>query len=166
MGGLYFKSGKDACILFKLWNIGQWVLQILSEKILTESIKRKANLKWWTLKLLLKNFHFWEFFNLGRPPMRIRPPKKKKNLSIFFHHISVSTPEVVHFLSYLLLSSFSSVPSSPRLISIRARLRALILSPFESAFEPSTIKGSAFPILPPLECVFEPSFSFELLSIE
>jgi hypothetical protein len=83
-------------------------------------------LKWWTLKLLLKNFHFWEFFNLGRPPMRIRPPKKKKKNSIFFHHISVSTPDVVHFLSYLLFSSFSSVPSSPRLISIRARLRALL----------------------------------------
>jgi hypothetical protein len=147
MGGLYFKSGKDACISFKLWNIGQWVLQILSEKILTESIKRKANLKWWTLKLLLKNFHFWEFFNLGRPPMRIRPPKKK-NLSIFFHHISVSTPEVVHFLSYLLLSSFSSVPSSPRLISIRARLWALILSPFERAFEPSSYLHSRAPSSP------------------
>jgi hypothetical protein len=95
-------------------------------------------LKWWTLKLLWKNFHFWEFFNLSRPPMRNRPPKKKKkrkknNFAIFFHHISVSTPEVVYFLSYLLLSSFSSVPSSPHLISIRARLRALVLSPFRKS---------------------------------
>jgi hypothetical protein len=45
MGGLYFKSGKDACISFKLWNIGQWVLQILLEKILTESIKWMANIE-------------------------------------------------------------------------------------------------------------------------
>ena len=171
MGGLYFKSGKDACISFKLWDIGQWVLQILLEKILTESIKREANLKWRTLKLLLKNFHFWEFFNLGRPPMRIRPPEKYlyfpttfhspferafEPLSCFFSS-APSSPrpsKVVHFLSYL----HSSAPSSPRLIYIRARLRALVLSPFErafepssylhfeSAFEPSTIKDSAFPI--------------------
>jgi len=136
MGGLYFKSSKDACISFKLWDIGQWVLQILLEKILTESIKRKANLKWRTLKFLLKNFHFWEFFNLGRSLMRIRPPKKKKKISLFFHHLSVSTPEVVHFLSYLILSSF------------RARLRALVLSPFERAFEPSSYFFSSAPLSP------------------
>jgi hypothetical protein len=71
----------------------------------------------------------------------------------------------------------SSVPSSPRLVSfqarlraldhqrycvsyptsIRAHLRALVLFLFEHAFEPSTIKGSAFPILPPFERAFEPS---------
>jgi len=128
MGGLYFKSGKDACISFKLWNIGQWVLQILSEKILTESIKRKANLKWWTLKLLLKNFHVWEFFNLGRPPMRIRPPKKK-NLYIFPPHFSfhswgsafpILLPFEFFFERAFEPSSYlhSSAPSSHRFISI------------------------------------------------
>jgi len=49
-----------------------------------ESIKWKANLKWPRLILLLKIFHFWEFFNLGRPPMRIRPPEKSLNFSTSF----------------------------------------------------------------------------------
>jgi len=86
-------------------------------------------------------FHFWEFFNLARPPMRIRPPEK----SLYF-------------------SPLSSAPSSPQPSKVVfyptffwVRLRALTSFPFECAFEPSTIKGSAFPILPPLECAFEPS---------
>jgi hypothetical protein len=117
-------------------------------------------LKWWTLKLLLKHFHFWEFFNLGRLPIRIRPPKKKKkSLYIFpphfsFHSWGSAFPILPPFLRALILSPFE-----------RAFEPSFYLH-FESAFEPSTIKGSAFPILPPLECVFEPSFSFELLSIE
>jgi len=133
MGGLYFKSGKDACISFKLWDIGQWVLQILVEKILTESIKRKANLKWRTLKLLLKNFYFWEFFNLGRLPMRIRPPEKSLYFSTTFQ--------------FPLLRQCISYPTSFWVL-------------FERAFEPSTIIGSAFPILPPFERAFEPSSYF------
>jgi len=40
------------------------------------------------------------------------------------------------------------------------RLQALTSFLFECAFELSTIKGSAFPILPPLECAFEPSPHF------
>jgi len=55
---------------------------------------------------------------------------------------------------------YSSAPSSPRLISIRARLRALVLFLFKRAFEPSTIKGSAFPIIPQFEHAFEPSSYF------
>jgi len=150
MGGLYFKSGKDVCISFKLWDIGQWVLQILLEKILIESIKRKANLKWRTLKLLLKNFHFWEFFNLSRPPMKIKPLEKYLYFPTTFHSLferafepssyphferafqpsscffssAPSSPrpsKVVRFLSYLHSSAFSS----PRLVSFQARLRAL-----------------------------------------
>jgi hypothetical protein len=123
-------------------------------------------LKWPGLKLLLKNFHFWEFFNLGRSPTRIRPSENSlcfsitlkcafEPLIIIFRAFSSlnllssasSSPwpsKVVHFLSYLLLSA----PSSPHLIS------------FKCAFEPSTIKGSAFPILPPLEWAFEPSPHF------
>jgi len=136
MGGLYFKSGKDAYISFKLWNIGQWVLQILSEKILTESVKRKANLKWWTLKLLLKHFHFWEFFSLGRLPIRIRlhkkkikKIKKKKFLYIFPPHFSFHSwssafpilPPFEFFFEHAFEPSsylHSSTPSSPRFISI------------------------------------------------
>jgi len=37
---------------------------------------------------------------------------------------------------------------------------SVFLTSFECAFEPSTIKGSAFPILPPLEWAFEPSPHF------
>jgi hypothetical protein len=48
--------------------------------------------------------------------------------------------KVVHFLSYLLLNA----PSSPHLISFRVRFRAL------------DHQSSAFSILPPFECVFEP----------
>jgi len=40
------------------------------------------------------------------------------------------------------------------------RLRALTSFLFECAFEPSTIKGSAFYILPPFKCALEPSFPF------
>jgi hypothetical protein len=39
-------------------------------------------------------------------------------------------------------------------------LRALPSFLFECAFEPSTIKGSAFSIIPPFECAFEPSPHF------
>jgi len=90
--------------------------------------------------------------------MRIRPPEK----SLYFSPLSSapSSPrpsKVVHFLSYLHLSA----PSSPHLISFRVRLRALTSFLFECAFKPSTIKGSAFSILPPFKCALEPSFPFE-----
>ena len=120
--------------------------------------------------------------------MRIRPHEKSLYFSTTFHipflrqciayptslfsvpskpssHFLSSAPssprplKVVHFLSYL----HSSAPSSPCPISIRARLRALVLFLFERAFEPSTIKGSAFPILPQFEHAFEPSSYFFIL---
>jgi hypothetical protein len=59
-GDLYFKSGKDACISSKLWDIGQQVLQISPEKSLTRSFKRKATLRGPSLKLFLEIFHLWE----------------------------------------------------------------------------------------------------------
>jgi hypothetical protein len=68
-------------------------------------------------------------------------------LTSFFSSVpSSSRPlKVVCFLPYLLLSAF----------------RALTLFLFECALEPSIIKGSAFPTLPPFKCTFEPSFPFE-----
>jgi len=111
MGGLYFKSGKDACISSKLWEIRQWVLQISLEKIPTESIKWKANLKWPGLKLLLKNFHFWEFFNLGRPPTRIRPSEKSLCFSITLK--CAFEPLIIIFRALSSLYLLSSAPSSP-----------------------------------------------------
>jgi len=121
-------------------------------------------------KLLLKNFHFWEIFNLGRPPMRITPPEKSLCFStsfkcafepsIIFFKASLSPwPfKVVCFLTLSLffrehlqaliffLSAplsprfFSSAPSSPRPF-FGVRLRAL--TSFECAFKPSTILSSA-----------------------
>jgi len=70
------------------------------------------------IEIAFENFHFWEFFILGRLPMRIRPPEKSLCFSTFF----------------------------------------------EYAFEPSTIKGSAFPTVPLFECAFEPSFPLERAS--
>jgi hypothetical protein len=90
-------------------------------------------LKWWTLKLLWKNFHFWEFFNLGRAPMRnshLKKKKKKNNFSIFFPpHFSLHSwgsafpilpPFEFFFERAFEPSSYlhSSAPSSPRFISI------------------------------------------------
>jgi len=63
--------------------------------------------------------------------------------SLYFFSSAPSSPrpsKVVHFLSYLLLNA----PSSPHLISFRVRFRAL------------DHQSSAFSILPPFECVFEP----------
>jgi len=125
MGGLYFKSGKDACISSKLWEIRQWVLQISLEKIPTESIKWKANLKWPGLKLLLKNFHFWEFFNLGRPPTRIRPSEKSLCFSITLK--CAFEPLIIIFRALSSPYLLSSAPSSPWPAKV---LRFLALPPF------------------------------------
>jgi len=120
MGGLYFKIGKDACISCKLWDIGLWVLQISVEKIPTESIKWKANLKWPKIEIAVENFFiFWEIFNLGRPPMRIKPPEKSLCFSTSFE--CAFEPLMIIF----------RVPPSPYLL---VRLRGLIS--FKCAFEP------------------------------
>ena len=73
--------------------------------------------------------------------MKIRPPEKYLYFPTTFH------------------SPFERA-FEPSLIPIRACLRALVLFFFERAFEPWTIKGSAFPILPPFERAFEPSSCF------
>jgi len=117
---------------YHLWDIKQWVVQISLQKIPTESIKWKANLKWPGLKLLLKNFHFWEFFNLGRPPTRIRPSEK----SLYF--------------SITLKCAFE-----PLIIIFRALSSLYLLS--KCAFELLTIQGIAFLSLTSLfENTFEP----------
>jgi len=96
---------------YHLWDIKQWVVQISLQKIPTESIKWKANLKWPGLKLLLKNFHFWEFFNLGRPPTRIRPSEKSLCFSITLK--CAFEPLIIIFRVLSSLNLLSSAPSSP-----------------------------------------------------
>ena len=99
---------------------------------------------------------FFPTYLLSSAPSSPRPLK----VVCFLPYLLSSAPssprplKVVHFLPYLLLSA----PSSPHLISFWVRLRVLIS--FECTFEPSTIKSSAFPTLPPFECAFEPSFPF------
>jgi len=136
-------------------------------------------LKHWTLCQELKNTFECAFepSTIKGSAFPILPLFKcafEPSLHSFSSTSSSSRPsKVVHFLSYLLLSALSS----PHLIPFRARLRALdhqrwcISYPtsfwvrlrdlnsflFERAFESSTIKGGAFPILPSFECTFEPS---------
>jgi len=110
------------------------------------------------LKLLLKSFHFWEFFNLGRLPMRIRPPEKSLCFSTFFEY--AFKPSIIifrassspHLLSSAPLSTWpSKVVRFLTLPLFWMRLRALTSFehdfepslPFERAFEPSTILLSA-----------------------
>jgi hypothetical protein len=66
-----------------------------------------------------KFFHFWEIFNLGRPPMRIKPPEKSLCFSTSFE--CAFEPLMIIFRA----------PPSPYLL---VRLRALIS--FKCAFEP------------------------------
>ena len=108
------------------------------------------------LKLLLKIFHFWEFFNLGRPPMRIRPTEKSLCFSTFFNRafepsiIIFRAPSSLHLLSSTPLSTWpSKVVRFLTLPLFWVRLRAL--TSFERAFEHSL----------PVERAFEPSFPFE-----
>jgi len=159
MGGLYFKIGKDACIPSKLWDIGLWVLQISVEKIPTESIKWKANLKWPKIEIAVEIFFiFWEIFNLGRPPMRIKPPEKSLCFSTSFE------------CSFEPLMIIFRAPPSPYLL---VRLRALIS--FKCAFEPLIrifralsspyLLLSAPSSLISFKCAFEPlSIIFRALS--
>jgi len=121
-GGLYFKSGKNACISFKLWDIGQRVLQTPQETSLMRSIKWKATLKWPSLKSLLENFHLWEILNRGGRPRELgRNKKNKKKICVFFHRLSRPS-EVMCFLT-LPLFERAFEPSLP----------------FERAFEPSPL---------------------------
>jgi hypothetical protein len=83
-GGLYFKSGKNTCISFKLWDIGQRVLQTPQETSLMRSIKWKATLKWPSLKSLLEIFHLWEILNRGGRPRELGRNKKNKKKSVYF----------------------------------------------------------------------------------
>jgi hypothetical protein len=118
-----------------------------------ESIKWKANLKWPRLKLLFF-FYFWEFFSLGMPPMRIRPPEKSLCFSTIFE--SVFEPSIIIFRAPSSPHLISSAPLSPwpskvvcfltlplfwvRLQALTSFERDFELSiPFERAFEPSTI---------------------------
>jgi len=85
-GDLYFKSGKDACISSKLWDIGQRVLQISQEKSLTRSFKCKATLKWpktasfhllFTKKKRPKRCHFERYYGSSPSPGCAKQGKKK-----------------------------------------------------------------------------------------
>jgi len=108
------------------------------------------------LKLLLKIFHFWEFFNLGRPPMRIRPPEKSLCFSTFFE--CVFEPSIIIFRapsSPHLLSSASLSPWPSKVVCFLTLplfwVRLQALTSFERAFEPSL----------PVERDFKPSLHFE-----
>jgi len=110
---------------YHLWDIKQWVVQISLQKIPTESSKWKANLKWPGLKLLLKIFCFWEFFNLGRPPPRIRPSEKSLRFSTSLK--CAFEPLIIIFKALSSPYLFSSAPSSPWPSKV---LRLLTLPPF------------------------------------
>jgi len=49
------------------------------------------------IEIAFGKFSLLRKFNLGRPPMRIR--SSKKNLFVFFHHLSFLIPKVVYFLT-------------------------------------------------------------------
>ena len=92
-------------------------------------------------EIAFENFSPLRNFNLGRPPMRIRPQKKEKEISLYFSTTFSQPSKVVCFLT---LASFRARLWA--LTSFRAHLRALDHS-FKCAFEPS----------PPFECTFESS---------
>ena len=108
---------------------------------------------------------FWEFFNLGRPPMRIRPPKKSLCFSTSFKCAfepfiiifrALSSPYLLSNAPSSLWSSFfralsspyllSSAPSS--LISFKCAFEPLIiifralLSPYHLSNAPSSLRSS------------------------
>jgi len=108
------------------------------------------------LKLLLKIFHFWEFFNLDRPPIRIRPTEKSLCFFTFFDRafkpsiLIFRAPSSPHLLSSAPLSTWpSKVVRFLTLPLFWVRLQAL--TSFKRAFEPSLL----------VERAFEPSFLFE-----
>jgi hypothetical protein len=41
------------------------------------------------IEIAFEIFHFWEIFNLGRPPIRIKPPEKSLYFSTTFHFPSL-----------------------------------------------------------------------------
>ena len=87
-------------------------------EISDEIHQMEGHLEMTKFEIAFENFSHLRNFNLGRPPMRIRP--QKKNLFVFFHHL------------------FSTIQGSafPNPTSFRARLRPLD-HPFKCAFEPS-----------------------------
>jgi len=114
------------------------------------------------LKMLLKIFHFWEIFDLGRPPTRIRPPEK----SLYFSPSFWVRLWALIFFECAFKSSTIKGSAFPNPTSFWVCLRAL--TSFECAFEPSTIQDSApssprpfkvvcFLTPSPFECAFEPS---------
>jgi len=85
----------------------------------------EGQLEWPGLKLLLKNLHFWEFFNLGRSPTRIRPFEKSLCFSITLK--CAFEPLIVIFRALSSPYLLSSAPSSPWTSKV---LRFLTLPPF------------------------------------
>ena len=87
-------------------------------EISDEIHQMEGHLEMTKFEIAFENFSHLRNFNLGRPPMRIRP--QKKNLFVFFHHL------------------FSTIQGSafPNPTSFRARLQPLD-HPFKCAFEPS-----------------------------
>jgi hypothetical protein len=86
---------------------------------------------------------FWKIFNLGRLPMRIRPPKKSLCFSYHFFECAFE-PSIIIFRAPSRPHFLSSAPSSPwpskvvRFLTLPlfwVRLQAL--TSFECAFEPS-----------------------------
>jgi len=135
------------------------------------------------IEIAFENFFcFWEFFNLGRPPTRIRPSKKSlcfstslkcafEPLIIIFRAFSSpyllsstpSSPWPSKVWRFLTLPPFLRTPSSLTSLQIHPRVPlSTSLSPFERAFEPSLPFERAFePSLSPFERAFEPSLLFE-----
>ena len=90
------------------------------------------------LKLLLKIFHFWEFFNLGRPPMRIRPPEKSLCFSTSFE--CTFEPSIIIFRAPSSTHFLSSAPSSLWPSKV---VRFLTLPPFSRALSSRYLLSSA-----------------------
>jgi len=97
------------------------------------------------LKLFLKIFHFWEFFNLGKLSMRIKPPEKFMCFSTSFE--CAFEPSIIIFRAPLSPHFLSSVPSSPWpskvvfFLTLPPFLRALS-SPYPLSNVPSSLRSS------------------------
>ena len=131
----------------------------------------EGTLKWPRLKLLLKIFHLWEILTWAGC---LWESGGKKQIFVFFHHLSFLIPKVVRFLTLPPFEcTFEPSPSSiasliPRQ-SFWMRLRALIFfrvhlqaldHPFECAFEPSFSFECAFEPSPPSSAPLSPRPSF------
>jgi len=93
--------------------------------------------------------HFWEFFNLGKPPMRIRPPAKSLCFSTSFKCAfepliiifrALSSPYLLSNAPSSIWSSFFRTLSSPYLLLSAP----LSLISFKCAFERLIIIFKAF----------------------